>query len=88
MFVGLYVTDILIHGQHILIGIALFIWVNLSIFALAVPTVVSLIGAIISFIRWRKEKCNLGTFIYFAIFTFLPVLVYLCSVMAINIFLG
>ncbi|MBQ3492898.1 MAG: hypothetical protein IJA88_02190 [Clostridia bacterium] len=87
MFVGLFVTDILIHGQHILTGIALFIWVNLAIFALAVPMVVSVVGAIITFIKWKKQKCGLGTFIYFVIFTFLPILVYFCSITAINIIL-
>ncbi len=66
---------------------ALIAWFALAIPTYAVSIITSLIGAISSLIKRKQGLCDSKTVIYFVIFTLLPIIAFIGSIIACNVML-
>ena len=76
-----FMIDIALTPKNIGTAFAIVLWLAIAIPVLAVPLIVSLVGLILSAINKKRLQCTLGSMIYFAIFTALPVITFFVCVL-------
>lgn len=85
VFVLGFMIDIVIQPQSVGTAFAIAIWIVISIPVLAIPLFFSLISLIVTIFKKKSSECSVGTVIYFAVFTVLPVITFLICALVIKI---
>lgn len=80
-----FMIDIAVSPENLGTAFAIVLWIVIAIPVLAVPLIVSLVGLILSAINKKRLQCTLGSVIYFAVFTALPIITFLICILVFNL---
>ena len=80
-----FMIDIAVSPENLGAAFAIVLWIVIAIPVLAVPLIVSLVGLILSAINKKRLQCTLGSVIYFAVFTALPIITFLICILVFNL---
>ncbi|MBQ7235911.1 MAG: hypothetical protein IJX03_01995 [Clostridia bacterium] len=84
-FVVWFMVDIATAPENLGTAFAIIAWFAIAIPTLAVPLIVSLVGLILSAMNKKRSQCTLGSVIYFAVFTALPIITFLICILVFNL---
>ena len=85
LFVVGFMLDIVKEPQSVGTAFAIAIWLIITLPVLALPMFLSLISLIIMILKKKRAECSGRTVIFFAVFTVLPIVIFLICVLVLKI---